>query len=149
MRVEELKINYRTPKSIFDISLALLKDEKKLLREVSSIREVENSYNLITGAYQYKDIAAKYTELSKNGLGIIIVPQSLLAELSQTSLSPWVFTADQSKGVEYDFVMILEPTLILEEGFSRLYVALTRATTYLEVYTKELASPSLKPSLTK
>ena len=44
MRVEELKINYRTPKSIFDISLALLKEVKGLDREVSSIREVEDSY---------------------------------------------------------------------------------------------------------
>lgn len=149
MRVEELKINYRTPKSIFDISLALLKEERNQLREVSSIREVENSYNLITGDYKYQDIAVKFTELSKEGLGVIIVPEILLADLSQSPIAPWVCTADQSKGVEYDFVMILEPTLILEEGFSRLYVALTRATTYLEVYTKELETISLSPSLTK
>ena len=144
MRVEELKINYRTPKSIFDISLALLKEIKGLDREVSSIREVEDSYKVIEGDYQLSLVAERFKNLSKDGLGTIIVPNQLLAELGENPISQWATTADQSKGIEYDFVIILEPDLILQEGFSRLYVALTRATTYLEIYSTSQTNHSLK-----
>ena len=144
MRVEELKINYRTPKSIFDISLALLKEIKGLDREVSSIREVEDSYKVIEGDYQLSLIAERFKNLSKDGLGTIIVPNELLAELRENPISQWATTADQSKGIEYDFVIILEPDLVLQEGFSRLYVALTRATTYLEIYSTSKTNHSLK-----
>lgn len=144
MRVEELKINYRTPKSIFDISLALLKEEKGLEREVSSIREVENSYVIKEGAYELSLVAERFEKLSESGLGTIIVPNELLEGYKKYPLGEWVTSADQSKGIEYDFVIILEPDTILREGFSRLYVALTRATTYLEVYSTTLTKSSLK-----
>jgi DNA helicase IV len=103
------------------------------------------------------DVAAKELAEVDGGKVAVIVPEALLAAVASAiaergglagpdddvlsaPVSP--LTLDDAKGLEFDSVVVVEPTAIADEhphGLGALYVALTRTTTRLAlVHTGEL-----------
>ena len=59
-----------------------------------------------------------------------------------------VLTPRQTKGLEFDHVMVAEPSAIVAEardGYRQLYVALTRSTQTLKVFHERELPPELTP----
>ena len=59
-----------------------------------------------------------------------------------------VLTPRQAKGLEFDHVMVAEPSAIVAEardGYRQLYVALTRSTQTLKVFHERELPPELTP----
>jgi superfamily I DNA/RNA helicase len=91
--------------------------------------------------------AAELTAL--DGLLAVIAPRSLALPGTQEAfdeMSVPVLTPRQSKGLEFDHVVVVEPALIAEEGgpsgLRELYVALTRPTkTLVVVHARPLPDP--------
>ena len=131
VRVEELKINYRTPMEINELSLKYL-ERHGSSREVSSIRDQEDCVNVFIEKLDVSKIFAEYNRLKEDGLTVVVAPErysSLFAGLEMDLVS-----ARESKGVEWDHIIIVDPEAIEAEGISNLYVSLTRATQSLTIF---------------
>ena len=130
--LEELKINYRTPREINDFSLEFLKKTGNF-RDVESALEIDGALEIIYGEYNLDDIERKVLELV--GRSVIITEEDLSNSRLKdivTILSPL-----ESKGLEFDNVILVEPTNYKSNADT--YVALTRANKRLLVFsTKDL-----------
>jgi len=158
-RLAPLTVNYRTPAEIMAVAAGLLSEIDPQARPPRSVRESgEAPWRLqvrrteLPGALARA--AADLTGGNGNGSGTlgVIVPAGLLAEagaaVAATGLTVpddgepdlerqvVVLTVRQAKGLEFDSVLIGEPSEIVaesERGNSDLYVAMTRATQRLGV----------------
>jgi DNA helicase IV len=134
----ELTVNYRNPKEIAEFAEQMvLKYAPKHLdctnfASVKAPRSVPDSLRIEnTSSIDCEQVVRIYEELAKTGTTAIIAPESELSTLPPNSI-----TAKQSKGLEFDNVLLIEPLKILnahENGVSDLYVALTRATNTMVV----------------
>ena len=72
----------------------------------------------------------------------MIVPEQLVAGRRQTILERRaVLTPRESKGLEFDHVVVVEPALVGRAGLRELYVALSRPTkTLVVVHARDLPS---------
>ena len=131
----ELSINYRSPAEVNDVAAALLKQLAPDRRAPKSIRSVGEKPRVL-GVDDLKDQLGRiawglHTE-NRNWriavIGATIEEESEIAGVQW--LTPW-----QTKGLEFDVVIIAEPGRILaaEHGLSLLYVAVTRTTERLVV----------------
>ncbi|GAA3102667.1 DNA helicase IV [Kribbella aluminosa] len=153
-RTAELTVNYRTPSEIMTVAAHVLAAIDPALQPPTSVRE--------TGTHPFIDPvpadalmdavrAAVKSERESIGDGrlAVIVPTSRYAEFA-AALPDVAHTHDpsvldgsaalldvpQSKGLEFDTVLIADPTTILtdsDRGLSDLYVALTRPTKHLTI----------------
>ncbi|MGZ0153316.1 HelD family protein [Kribbella sp. WER1] len=153
-RTAELTVNYRTPSEIMTVAASVLAAIDPTLRPPTSVRD--------TGTHPYLDPVppralldavrtAVKTERAAltDGRLAVIVPTSRYTEFA-AALPDVAHTHDpsvldgtaalldvpQSKGLEFDTVLIADPTTILTEsdqGLSDLYVAITRATKRLTI----------------
>jgi ATP-dependent exoDNAse (exonuclease V) beta subunit len=73
--------------------------------------------------------AFRNAETAPDGLLAVIVPEEMVDQVPDDELVP-VLTPRQSKGLEFDHVIVVEPALI---ELRELYVALTRPTKSLVV----------------
>ncbi|MDX6330828.1 MAG: hypothetical protein QOI83_3211 [Streptomycetaceae bacterium] len=162
-RTVELTINYRTPAEIMRITEGVLRAVDPALTAPSAVRSggirpwslriPEDDRGPALRTAVKKEIAA----LDGGRMAIIHAPAwpveliDVLAELDGVTVadglsaldSPVVLmTAAQAKGLEFDAVLVVEPTEILAahtRGVNDLYVALTRATKSLGViHSREL-----------
>ncbi|MFI9271037.1 HelD family protein [Kitasatospora sp. NPDC052896] len=162
-RTVELTINYRTPAEIMRVTEGVLRAVNPALTAPSAVRSggirpwslriPEEDRGPALRAAVRKEIAA----LDGGRMAIIHAPASRaelsdgLADLDGVAVtdgpsaldSPVVLmTAAQAKGLEFDVVLVVEPTEILAahtHGVNDLYVALTRATKSLGViHSREL-----------
>ena len=147
--VETLTVNYRTPGKIMDVAHDVMSGSG---HEMSTTAVREGEFEPVVT--QLPDTAAVITAALEeftgvSGLKAIIAPKQLLAKLraaagisasGATVKDPLVIDAQQSKGLEFDNVVVVEPALIVEEtGLASLYVSLTRPTQRLSVlYTTNL-----------
>ena len=168
LRVEELTVNYRTPRIIVELAERVAAANGLEITSLRTVREGDfepvlesvEPEELIPAAV--RSVEAEHERIGE-GLVAVIVPERLIGEareqLSQAygarlgrgagSMTQDVvaLTADEAKGLEFDAVVLVEPAELLEEAHGRigsLYVALTRSTHSLRV----LASRDLPAGFT-
>ena len=156
-RQERLTINYRTPAEIADVAgdvLAAIDPELHPPRPVRETGVEPWSQQAAVGQLPAVLGALAGSEASRIGAGrlAVIVPDSRLAELTAAvaDVVPDVISAEapdldrpvvvlsvaQAKGLEFDAVLVADPTRIMADsprGLNDLYVAITRATRRLGV----------------
>jgi DNA helicase IV len=148
-RLEHLSLNYRTPAQIMAVAADVLARIDSSLTAPAAVREGEHppwSHRVEPGALETELAAIVAREQSATGEGRLAVITAaarlpdLCAALGVPALtddrdaldaSVLVLTVEQSKGLEFDSVLLVEPQEILGEsgnGLRDLYVAVTRAT---------------------
>ncbi|OBA63609.1 helicase [Mycobacterium sp. 1100029.7] len=128
-----LSVNYRTPEEIMTVAAALLEEFAPGVQPPESVRAcgVRPWSRSITddelpGAIEEFERA----EGDREGTSVVIGPSGV----------PGTVPAAQTKGLEFDAVLVVDPQRILAEGprgAAELYVALTRATQRLGVLHRE------------
>ncbi|WP_268875926.1 RNA polymerase recycling motor ATPase HelR [Mycolicibacterium holsaticum] len=135
-----LSVNYRTPAEIMEVAAALLAEFAPGVQPPESVRACGvRPWARQVGA---EDLPAAIDEFvraegGREGTSVVIGPPGV----------PGAVTAAQTKGLEFDAVLVVEPHRILadgQRGAAELYVALTRATQRLGV----LHTAPLAPALT-
>jgi DNA helicase IV len=165
-RLERLTVNYRTPAEIMAVAAGVLAAIDPGLELPRSVRETgtspwELAVSPQTLVRQLADVSAREAAGLREALGdgpdggrvAVLVPSALLDDLRpalEAALpgattagdepdleSPVaILTVRQSKGLEFDAVLVVEPDRIVQEsprGLNDLYVALTRATRSLGI----------------
>ena len=153
--VKELTINYRTPQEIMEFAVPLLLAATPGLKPPQSVRSTEVPPTIIeTDSASLNETAAKTAEAEKEilveGRVAIIAPSGSVGEMRRTLgivASPdlleediAVLTLDEAKGLEFDGVVVVEPSQIAAEhphGLRALYVAFTRTTRRLAIVHSE------------
>jgi DNA helicase IV len=156
-RVEELTINYRTPARIAAVADRVLAAMDRGLTAPRAVRDGEHD----PVAHAVDDALVGTVEVVRSLLGepgrtvVVALPavvQPLTSALREAGVdasaglrgldSPVaVMAPDDVKGLEFDTVVVVEPSDLLDRstGLADLYVALTRATSRLElVHAREL-----------
>jgi DNA helicase IV len=129
-RVEELTVNYRTPRVVMDLATALLDAHGIVVAPSRTAREGDFppiAVRVGGGRFGVVTARALAADLTK-ALGDAVV-----GELDERVE---VFAVDDVKGLEFDGVVVVDPAGIVAEsprGVNDLYVALTRPTQRLTV----------------
>lgn len=134
-----LSVNYRTPAEIMDVAAGLLAEFAPDVRAPESVRAcgVRPWARLVAG----DELPAAIDEFrrdedTREGTSVVIGPPGM----------DGVVTPSETKGLEFDAVLVVEPDRILADGprgAADLYVALTRATQRLGVLHTEPLPPTL------
>ncbi|GAA1014445.1 DNA helicase [Acrocarpospora pleiomorpha] len=149
--ITELTLGFRVPREVLDYAARLLPAIAPDLAPPRSLRPGPGSLTI----HQTNDLGSALTQtitqtLTREGSIGVITPDSLTTEISTTLTLPHaILTPDTptdhrvllipatlAKGLEYDHVILVDPTTITTaepQGLSRLYVALTRAVTTLTI----------------
>ena len=166
-RLEQLTVNYRTPSEIADVADDLLAEIDPSLEPPSSVRstgqapwahQLPGGVAELPGADVLTERVAAEQAAVGDGRTAVLAPVARIAALRAALLSPdadpedldaslVVLPISEAKGLEFDAVVLVEPTEILEEsprGLNDLYVALTRATQRLGVLHTGDLPPVLK-----
>lgn len=158
LRVEELTVNYRTPRRIVDLAERVAEANGLQTTQLRTVRDGEHKpviesqlapEGLIPAAAAA--VAAEHERLGE-GLVAVIAPASLAEGIRESLVERYgrrvgrgagsmaqdvvALTADEAKGLEFDAVVLVEPAELLEEAGGRvgsLYVALTRSTRTLRI----------------
>ena len=157
MRVEELTVNYRTPRNIVDLAEGIARANGLEITSLRTVRDGDyepiveqvDAEKLLSAA---RDAVGAEQKRIGEGLVAAIVPEPMvgqirdqLAELhgdrvgrgaGSLSQDVVVLSAEEAKGLEFDAVVLVEPADLLEEAHGKigsLYVALTRPTHALHV----------------
>ncbi len=155
----ELTVNYRTPEQVMDLAAAVLKAGGSSVAAPTSARvgRFSPEFTRLDGpVYSSAELAAIVAEQWRQageGTVVVITPRAGHADAVdavRAALPEGVVSADSdslgsavsvltvagAKGLEFDSVVLVEPTAILSEsarGLNDLYVALTRPTQRLHV----------------
>jgi DNA helicase IV len=139
--IEELRHAYRVPGEIMDLALPLLDVIAPDVERPLAYRQGGAPPKLVQVDEGQLLSTAMREAAELDGLLAVIGPRSL-ADAPQTGetfdeMAIPVLTPRESKGLEFDHVVVVEPALIVEEGggsgLRELYVALTRPTKTLVV----------------
>jgi DNA helicase IV len=124
-----LTVNYRTPAEIMSVAAALLKEFAPAVEPPDSVRATgvrpwaqRISEDELSSAIAY----FVEEESQRDGTTVVIGPRGV----------PGAVVPSETKGLEFDAVLVVEPERILADGprgAAELYVALTRATQRLGV----------------
>ncbi len=124
-----LSVNYRTPEEIMTVAAALLHEFAPAVQPPESVRTCgvrpwsrQVTDDELAGAIE----ECVQDEAGREGTSVVIGPAGV----------PGTVPASQTKGLEFDAVLVVEPQRILADGprgAAELYVALTRATQRLGV----------------
>lgn len=143
--VQELTINYRTPGSVMDVAARVLAVAAPDLVPPTSIRDDGEPLAFVETTDLIAELARAATTHRSSGLGTlaIIAPESMLPAIRDASgasdnieASVSALSVEDAKGLEFDEVIVAEPSQIVAEspqGLRALYVALTRATRHAAV----------------
>jgi DNA helicase IV len=149
-REELLTVNYRTPAEIMAVAADVLADVAPGERPPESVRDEGVSPRAVRGLARAASVVAEeLAEMGDGGRLAVIAPGARIADLARaipaavpgdrTEVldSPVaLLTVGQSKGLEFDRVVLVDPAGILGQspaGGHDLYVAITRATHRLTV----------------
>jgi DNA helicase IV len=139
--IEELRHAYRVPGEIMDFALPLLDLIAPDAEKPLAYRQGGAPPKLVRVGEEELLRTAMREASEFDGLLAVIGPRSLAyaEHVGETfdEMSVPVLTPRESKGLEFDHVVVVEPALIVEEGggsgLRELYVALTRPTKTLVV----------------
>ncbi|WP_062312889.1 HelD family protein [Demequina rhizosphaerae] len=138
--LRELTISYRIPAAVADAAQAYARKARLPVSELRAARELDDA----TAATRDRDPIAAAAGIAhrhaagfaegEGGLVAVIAPPRLHGALRKALGTPTidVYTARESKGLEFDVAVVVEPAEIAERP-GDLYVALTRPTRRLEV----------------
>ncbi|AKS35175.1 RNA polymerase recycling motor ATPase HelR [Mycolicibacterium goodii] len=136
---KSLSVNYRTPAEIMSVAAAVLAEFAPDATPPDSVR----SCGVSPWARQVSDddIALAIAEFvdeeaGREGTSVVIGPPDV----------PGAVPPSETKGLEFDAVLVVEPERILADGprgAAELYVALTRATQRLGVLHRDALPPAL------
>lgn len=164
--VEELTINYRTPRQIMDVATAMIASHIPNAPVPHSVREGDWPPAFIEAATVTDGLPELVrAELATLGGGrlAVIGPADVIAESGELlradgridfGMGPAgldaevaLLTPDQAKGLEFDGVVVLEPGRLAAapHGFSDVYVAMTRPTRRLVIVYSEPLPDGLVP----
>ncbi len=149
-REELLTVNYRTPAEIMAVAADVLADVAPDERPPESVRDEGVLPRAVRGIARAAEVVAEeLAEMGDGGRLAVIAPGTRIADLARaipvavpgdrTEVldSPVaLLTVGQSKGLEFDRVVLVDPAGILAQspaGGHDLYVAITRATHRLTV----------------
>ncbi|MCV7153343.1 RNA polymerase recycling motor ATPase HelR [Mycolicibacterium pyrenivorans] len=124
-----LSMNYRTPAEIMTVAAALLADFAPGVQPPESVRACGvQPWSRQLKPDELHSAIEEFVreEAAREGTSVVIGPPDV----------PGTVTPSQTKGLEYDAVLVVEPERILADGprgAAELYVALTRATQRLGV----------------
>ncbi|MGQ4596601.1 RNA polymerase recycling motor ATPase HelR [Nocardia sp. R6R-6] len=124
-----LSVNYRTPAEIMTVAAALLTEFAPGIRPPESVRACGvRPWSRRVTQDELSCAIQEFVrdEACREGTSVVIGPPGV----------PGAVAASQTKGLEYDAVLVVEPERILADGprgAAELYVALTRATQRLGV----------------
>jgi DNA helicase IV len=124
-----LSVNYRTPAEIMTVAAALLAEFAPGVQPPESVREcgVQPWSRRVTKSELFTAIDDFVCdEATREGTSVVIGPADV----------PGAVAVSETKGLEFDSVLVVEPDRILAagpRGAAELYVALTRATQRLGV----------------
>ncbi len=130
-----LTVNYRTPAEIMEVATTVLFAMSPLAEPPTSVRAGDKPMARQAAKGQLADAVAELVR-GHSGKGSVAVIAHQDSGLSRDVVGARVLTPRGSKGLEFDNVIVVEPTDILadaEHGAAALYVALTRATQRLDV----------------
>lgn len=158
LRVEELTVNYRTPRNIVALAERVAAANGLHTTELRTVREGDHEPIIETHEDPQRMISAAADAVSaehqrlEDGLVAVIAPESMVTDIRRDLVASFgarvghgagsmtqdvvALTAVQAKGLEFDGVVLVEPAEILEEAGGKvgsLYVALTRSTQSLRV----------------
>ncbi len=146
-RLVELTINYRTPRSVMDLAVAVARaaDPDRPPSPVRSARDEPDAVRLLPT----DDVVATVREaveraLAAGGTVAVVTARASRAEMAaalgvegEADLTAPLVVLDPErvKGLEFDHVVLVEPAAIAEAatGAGDLYVAMTRPTRHLDV----------------
>ncbi|MDN4476172.1 AAA family ATPase [Demequina sp. SYSU T00192] len=138
--LRELTISYRIPAAVADAAQTYARAARLPVSELRAARELDDA----TASTRHRDpiataagIAHRHADAfagGDGGLVAVIAPPRLHGALRKALGTPAidVYTARESKGLEFDVAVVVEPAEIAERP-GDLYVALTRPTRRLEV----------------
>lgn len=156
-RLEELTVNYRTPSQIVAVAEAVALAHNVSITPSRAVRQSEWPVDVTLVSSEelgarVSDIVKADRELSSDGTLAVIVSDSLTASIMDALRQTFaadvgegaaglnkpiaVLTPRESKGLEFDSVVVVEPQRIVEEisrGAAALYVAMTRSTQRLSI----------------
>lgn len=153
-RVEQLTVNYRTPRPFMELAQSVLRASGREPVPLESIRDgAEPRIQRMSSPVDLVDIVRAAADDPDLGRLAVITAPTMLDEVvgllraglaaglvgdgdSRLDSPVSVLTVSQAKGLEFDVVVVVEPSLIDDESArpgSDLYVALTRATRELVV----------------
>jgi DNA helicase IV len=161
----ELTVNYRTPAEVMAVAADVLEAVDAAATPPTSVREtgVPPVAVQVDAGLLAKSVAAeaeRALELAAGGTVGVLVPEGLLAEVTaaiverlpaETADEPLeapvtVLSVAAAKGLEFDNVVLVEPSALVaagRNGLRDLYVALTRPTQRLVVVHAEPLPPAL------
>ncbi len=165
--VVELTVNYRTPSEVMALAARVLAEARPDLRPASSVRDADVQPRAVAVAPGDRGrlIAAAVTAAAEEAAAVdegkvaIICPEDLVGpvaaaiavedgEVDDVLAAPVsALTLDEAKGLEFDAVVVVEPSAIAAEhphGLGALYVALTRTTTRLALVHADELPASLR-----
>ena len=145
-QLRELTVNYRTPAEIMTYATRVLAAIDPQMTPPTSLRSngVEPVAIRTEAADRAPTAVAATGRPDLTGLSVVIVPSELHEQVravadaaaDDSGHPPRVLTVAACKGLEFDNVVLVEPTAVVADsplGLSDLYVALTRATQRLVV----------------
>ncbi|MEU3012327.1 RNA polymerase recycling motor ATPase HelR [Nocardia asteroides] len=139
-----LTVNYRTPAEIMAVAAAVLADFAPEVRPPESVRACGvRPWARRVDKAELPDAIAEFVraEAGREGTSVVIGPPGV----------PGTVPAAETKGLEYDAVLVVDPARILADGprgAAELYVALTRATQRLGVLHEGPLPPALSAPAT-
>ncbi|HVM09712.1 MAG TPA: ATP-binding domain-containing protein [Acidimicrobiales bacterium] len=166
VRREELRLGYRAPAKVLAVASKLLPHIAPDLQPTESIRPGRSDPRFIDvdESVLAGEVAAEAARLAKEWASVaVIVPAALHdavegalaasagvdvgdAEAQGLDHAVTVVPATTAKGLEFDAVIVVEPTAIVEDapnGLRLLYIALTRPTQHLTVVHAQPLPPGL------
>lgn len=134
-----LSVNYRTPAEIMTVAAAVLAEFAPDVRPPESVRACGiPPWSRRVTAEELSAAIEEFVaaEAAREGTSVVIGPPDI----------PGVVAPSETKGLEFDAVLVVEPDRILADGprgAAELYVALTRATQRLGVLHQRPLPPAL------
>jgi DNA helicase IV len=166
-RLAELSVNYRTPAEIMSVAAGVLGAIDPALQPPRSVRETgvkpwasrveparlaesvaDAVVREVAAAYGGRiGVIAPAGRIDEVGKAIVdVMPDAAIGEQPELESRVVLLTTRQTKGLEFDSVLVVDPAGIVAEsprGHSDLYVALTRATQRLGILHDAALPPSL------
>jgi len=160
-RLAELTVSYRTPRTITEAAMRVARRAGLSPSPLTSARDVPEAIVVqraaapLEASRDHVKAALETVEHGAAGRVAVVVAERRLEE-AQAALADLavrdeatgepvlrVLTARQSKGLEFDVVVLVEPAEVLAESPGNLYVAMTRPTRQLRVVHAEELPPGL------
>lgn len=165
VRVEELTLGYRVAAEIVELAAGILAEAAPALRAPASVRREPGRVRVeaVASSDRAARVAAAAGELTERGGAVaVIVPEAVREEIVEglrEARLPFgdadrsgleepltLVGARHAKGLEFDAVVLVEPSRVVQEGGLRLlYVAVTRA---MRALTVVHAEPLPEPMVT-